>query len=228
MKTFSQRKGLKPVSETIQIDSMTDALRNSLWNALDVSVWRSSRFLFNDHGPAGIKPFSRDLWFRHFKKPIDSRPDNAHKILAEIRAYFFDCEWYEVYDFLEFLVGNRVSDDLVTLLNAILEQELSGYRFVGKHLTDITTPQELASVEAALGDSRFAGVSAHIEQALTLYADRENPDYRNSIKESISAVESMARVVSGDDKATLGERAEVSIELVEHGRRRFPDRVAGR
>ena len=35
MKTFSERKGFKPVSETIQIDSMNEALRNSLWNALD-------------------------------------------------------------------------------------------------------------------------------------------------------------------------------------------------
>ena len=30
-------------------------------------------------------------------------------------------------------------------------------------------------------------------------------NYRNSIKESISAVESIARVVSGRDKATLGD-----------------------
>ena len=37
------------------------------------------------------------------------------------------------------------------------------------------------------------------------WADRENPDYRNSIKEAISAVESIARVVSGRDKATLGD-----------------------
>lgn len=35
--------------------------------------------------------------------------------------------------------------------------------------------------------------------------NRETPDYRNSIKESISAVESLAKVLSGSDKATLGE-----------------------
>ena len=40
---------------------------------------------------------------------------------------------------------------------------------------------------------------------MELYADRENPNYRNSIKESISAVESIARVVSELDKATLGD-----------------------
>ena len=46
---------------------------------------------------------------------------------------------------------------------------------------------------------------AHIQQALDLYAKRENPDYRNSIKESILAVESMARIVSKKPKATLSD-----------------------
>ena len=58
-------------------------------------------------------------------------------------------------------------------------------------------------LETTLTDSRFPGVAAHLQQALELYANRENPDYRNSIKESISAVESMARIVSGKPKATL-------------------------
>ena len=39
MKPFSQRKGLKPVSEVIQIDSMNSELRNSLWNTLTVELW---------------------------------------------------------------------------------------------------------------------------------------------------------------------------------------------
>ncbi len=32
----------------------------------------------------------------------------------------------------------------------------------------------------------------------------KNPDYRNSIKESISAVESLAKVISNDAKDSLG------------------------
>jgi len=60
-------------------------------------------------------------------------------------------------------------------------------------------------LEEALRDSRFAGVSSHLERALELYADRQKPYYRNSIKESISAVESMARLVADNLKATLGD-----------------------
>ena len=87
----------------------------------------------------------------------------------------------------------------------MLERELSGYRFVSGRLTDITSSQELEMLETALAESRFAGVDTHLQQALDLYAKRDNPDYRNSIKESISAVEQMAKIVSGKPKATLSE-----------------------
>jgi hypothetical protein len=90
-------------------------------------------------------------------------------------------------------------------LNQFLERELSGFRFVSGHLTDITTTEEIEMLENTLADSRFAGVTAHLQRALELYASRENPDYRNSIKESISAVESMARIVADNPKATLGD-----------------------
>ena len=205
MKTFSQRKGLTPVSETIQIDAMTVELRNSLWNALDTAIWSGQNFVHRRHGPPHIKEFSRILWSDYFKDPVDSRPHFGGEILKIIRQNFFSCEWNEVYDFLEFVVSRRDNSTLADLLNVSLERELSGYRFVGGHLIDVTNQEEIKMIEEAATDSKFAGVSAHIECAMENYADRENPNYRNSIKESISAVESIARVVSGRKKATLSD-----------------------
>ena len=207
MKSFSQRKGLKPLSDTIQTGSMNAELRNSLWNALDAALWSTKKFLFNQYGAPGIERFSRALWFDFFKKPIDSRPDLPRKILAAIRDYFFECEWFETYDFIEFVVRHYESSmpGLAEVLNHFLERELSAYRFVSGQLTDITDVQEIEMLESALADSRFAGVAIHLERSLELYANRENPDYRNSIKESISAVESMARIVAENPKATLSD-----------------------
>src|SRR3954469_17857677 len=119
MKTFSQRKGLKPVSEFIQIDSMNAALRNSLWNALDLGLWSTNGFVFRQHGEPYIKAFSQSLWFDHFKKPIDSRPRHGGPLLDLIRQHFFSCEWNEVYDFLEFVVGQSSGRSLAPSLNAV-------------------------------------------------------------------------------------------------------------
>lgn len=213
MKSFSERKGLKPVSETVQTNSISIELRNSLWNVLHVAIWSTDGFVYSRSGrTAGIDGFSEQLWFRYFKKPIDERPgyvyqDRGSRILKIIRDYFFECQWHEVYDFLEFVVQSfhRSKPGLPDYLNQVLEQEMAGYRFIDGHAVDITGEQEREMLEEALADTRFSGVSTHLERALELLADRTNPDYRNSIKESISAVEAMARIVAGSPKATLGE-----------------------
>lgn len=217
MKSFSQRKGLKPVPTVAQVGAMNDELRNSLWNALDAVFWSTRDFLFARGGGYGeIEELSRLLWFHYFKLPVESRPGYGHanrdnQILDAIRSYFFSCAWNEVYDFLEFLVGLYAKEKprLAEHLNSILERELAGYRFIDGVIVDITNSQEVELLTEALADTQFSPVTAHLKRALELLADRNQPDYRNSIKESISAVEAMARIVSKSPKATLGEALKV-------------------
>lgn len=213
MKSFSERRGLKAVSESVQTNHISEELRNSLWNAFHVAIWSQHGFVFGRSGGTGdIDDFSARLWFHYFKQPIDERPgygytDRGSRILKIVRDYFFSCEWNEVYDFLEFVVDavSRSKPRLPDLLNQVLEREMAGYRFIDGHAVDITGKQEQEMLEQALADTRFSGVATHLERALGLLADRNDPDYRNSIKESISAVEAMARIVAGNPKATLAE-----------------------
>lgn len=48
-------------------------------------------------------------------------------------------------------------------------------------------------------------VTEHIKTAVALFSDRKAPNYRNSIKESISAVEAMCKIITGNEKTTLGQ-----------------------
>lgn len=134
MKSFSQRQGLKPVTQVAQIGAMNDELRNSLWNAMDIAFWSADGFVYGHHGSCGdIEHFRHVLWADYFKKPVDTRPEYGHpargkKILDSIREYFFNCEWHEVYDFLEFVVQMDIRRklSLTNYLNQILERELAG------------------------------------------------------------------------------------------------------
>ena len=87
----------------------------------------------------------------------------------------------------------------------VLERELAGYRIIEDVVTEITDEQEIETLTEALEDTRFQGVSNHLKRALELLSNRENPDYRNSIKESISAVESIAKIITQKPKADLEE-----------------------
>jgi hypothetical protein len=82
---------------------------------------------------------------------------------------------------------------------------MSAYRIVGDQVTPITSSDELSTIEDALDTtSGLTGASTHLRRALELLSDRRNPDYRNSIKESVSAVEAVAQSVTGNSNATLG------------------------
>jgi len=220
---FSERRGLKPVKSIIQKDSMDDDLSNSLWNVVYTCFLEEHLLPSMSTEGSTLEPVVRQLWFNYFKRPLDTIPYAPEGTTRTIKDYFMTCEWYEVYDLLEFLVGavsNIVDDTLhldkadveefISLCNAVLERELSAYRFIGKKIVPITAEEEMEAIEAALSSpDPFPGVRSHIETALDMLSDRESPDYRNSIKESISAVESLAKIVTGNEKATLGDALKI-------------------
>ncbi len=209
-KTFSQRRGLKPISEIIQIDSMNDALRNSLWNVLSEKLFLEyCKYVLTIYSGKSIEFFIKYMWKKYFKFPFDNLPDSRSLSVRWLFKYFQNCQWNEVYDLLEITINYFKSPELVEDINSVLERELAGYRFVGGVFTDITNEQEIEMLEQAVDDKNFPAVSTHLKRSLALMSNKENPDYRNSIKESISAVESLAKAIAGKPKATLGEALKI-------------------
>lgn len=90
---------------------------------------------------------------------------------------------------------NRFIDDL----NDEFERTHYGYRVINDIITDIITEPEKTSIKKALTSSEDV-VKAHLERALVLYSQRPDPDYKNSIKESISAIEALFRIKTGESK----------------------------
>jgi len=122
---------------------------------------------------------------------------------------YFAYNWHETLDFVEFVSGiadEKVSLQYIEACNHCFNEENSAYRFIAGQVAPIANEEEADEVVAAIGlQSRFAGSSEHLRTALSMLSDKQNPDYRNSIKESISAVESVAKSITGDEKATLGK-----------------------
>ena len=98
--------------------------------------------------------------------------------------------------------------DVITMcneFNRILEEEVAPYRILNGKIVPIVNEMELESIEQVI-ISEYDSVSIHMKKALELYSDRHNPDYENSVKESISAIEAMCRIIVEKDGAnvTLG------------------------
>jgi len=209
MKLFSQRKGIKPVKSVIQVNFMDDDLRNDLWNALTASYWDNINKYWIYNSP-DMEILIKKIWVDHFKQPLDTLENAWSKTYKKIRKIFYNYEWYEVYDFIEFIVYSYPykddNQDFMDLCNSFLERELSAYRFIGGKITQITSEEEISEIEEALEISKpLKAVNTHLKTALDLLADRKSPNYRNSIKESISAVEAICNLITKEKNTTLGQ-----------------------
>jgi len=124
------------------------------------------------------------------------------------------------YDFLEHVGEIQFTDEstnyFVEEVNEALEKENAGYRFVHRKFIPITSDAEVAEVlkVATPTSTVLAPVSKHIQQATDLLSDRQTPDYRNSMKESISAVESLCKFISGLQDKTLGPALKKTTEIL--------------
>ena len=216
---FSQRIGRSKIKFEVQLESMDKDLRNGLWNCLQELYWDRMLSSNLNYHRSYEETIVRHLWKDHFKERLDTIPFGVHAIVANLRQRFDNCSPFEVYDLVEFIP--QVDPDTSrapyfrNYCNKILERELSAFRFVGTLLTRMTEQAEIEAIDKALTlRDNWSVVSAHVATALARFNDRKNPDYRNSIKESISAVESAACIFVGS-RATLGD----ALKLIEknHG-----------
>ena len=209
---FSKRNKYIPLIKTIQTESVDDELRIRLWNLLKIYYWDK----FHGYtGSSSIKDSNFEsyiyiCWHSFFKLAVDKIPHSFNDVLEIIRKRYFDFQWYEIYDFIEFTI--RYSPSSIPYLNnfpkecnVVLKEENSAYRIINGNFTRITDDVEIFEIEESIEQSdKYYGVKTHLKTALSYLSDRKQPDYRNSIKESISAVESICQIITNDKKATLG------------------------
>lgn len=206
---FSDRIGITSPSIILQIDGMNDSLRNSIWNYLLRRIFIKEPNVAN-HFLLG----SEFLCAEFIKKPIDELPLNLSSRRAWVKEWFYNLRWFEVYNLLEFIEQNidgfnpdlNVAADYISDVNKILEEEMSAYRFINSTLAPISHPEEVESVSLSIQVAKKAelfGTKQHIETAIQLMSQKPIPDYRNSIKESISAIESVVKQIIGEEAGGL-------------------------
>jgi hypothetical protein len=210
---FSERQGYTPVRSVLQTNDMDMALRNRLWNIVCFTFFPSAPKLSSDANYLPSLPAEnllfQNLWHDYFKQPTDSIGVWYGPALKQLREYFLGTEWYSAYNLIEFLAHSNSAaprkERFVQSVNDVLKEELASYRFVSGQIVQITSEEEIANIEQAMAlPDPLKAVTVHLRQALTHLADKKTPDYRNSIKESISAIESLSKILSGLSSTTLG------------------------
>jgi len=186
-------------------------LRNKLWSLLYVHLspdGDDSQLRYSRHGS-----LYRDIWMNLFDRPVDTMPSYVSGVVDAMRTYFYDDEaWFKPYDMLEFCLTrpDGFKDGAVELANKILQDYLSGYRFVSGKLVPVIDDNHVQAIEAALS-AATTPARTHLSKSLGLLGDRQRPDAENAMKEAVSAVEATCSAIVGK-RATLGE----ALKKLEH------------
>jgi len=210
---FSQKYGFAKVRDKFQVKSMDDALKNRLWNIIKnyldtLTGYRDPMGITYESDDGKLKNetekiFISKLYDHFFKTSEEPLTYTKNKIKKDLKNKYYQLKWYEIYDFIEYAAeiyhDKEYSNQFRQEVNKVLEEEMSGYRFVDNYISPIIDEVEIKEVEEAL-EYIYAPARKHLSNALELLSNRENPDYQNSIKESITAVESVAKIIS--DKET--------------------------
>lgn len=218
---FSQRIGKRNVKVELEKESLSPELKNSLWSLIIeiiISPKEEENIRYGGEKWSPRSKFFRSVWMYFFKRPIDNLPIQYGSYYGqvayaeaqfEIRNWYYDADWDFTLDFVEFCV-NYDENKYAHLFNDFLKREMSAYRFVNGNLVEINSKEEIVEIESAIKNSgKFNSVRTHLKRAVELYADKKKPDFRNSIKESISAVESLSKIIVQDDKTTLGQALKI-------------------
>ncbi|HZD35232.1 MAG TPA: hypothetical protein VE130_08520, partial [Nitrososphaeraceae archaeon] len=126
-----------------------------------------------------------------------------------IKREYRKLRWNRICDLLEFIASALEFDEKANFINEcnrVLKYENSGYRFVGDVIAPITDREQISEIEKALNSFQVA--RSHIENAVELFSKRPDPDYPNTIKESISAVEALCKKIVRSE-ITLGQALEI-------------------
>ncbi len=222
---FSDRNGIKTINTEIQVNEFDQRTRIQLQNMLSQlykEVYQNNLYYGKEH----IQDYLRFVLGDIYSDSIDVRiryddnvvwgminqtilQDGYDDVLTLVEGIiqYWDQYLKNTYGYLYYDEYTRryVEHSIYEDINDFFVRECVGYRFVDGIIVPISDTYEVNALEEAL-NNRYEPVYQHLSKANKFLADRDNPDYENSIKESISAVEAICEIITGikGREATLG------------------------
>ncbi|WP_430966724.1 AbiJ-NTD4 domain-containing protein [Spongiimicrobium sp. 2-473A-2-J] len=212
---FAKRYGFEPVEIPIQIDHIDDDLRTDMWNAFLIYIY--GKYETNQRDKSFMKQFFQIVWIGFFKEALDDFPYRDYDLKGFIRRHIEKAHWPKVYEFFEFVL-QQIEDrsefstffdieEFSDVLNENLKDNNSAYTLVETKFIPVTNEAEISEIEQTqilASEYGLIGIHEHLNTALELISKKPNPDLRNSIKEGISMVEAISRIIEPTEN-TLGK-----------------------
>jgi hypothetical protein len=196
---FSKRHGHKPTE--IEIKVRNDAPQNL------------REFIIQLIYDLGYQP---SLIRRSICRILRITPDRNNwteypNIDTEVNELLSNCEWYYVYDIIEYLwdeIDINRREEYQDELNDYFKVNGIGWKIEYGQIEirgDNNFETTIINAETILNQANLQTAKTEIVEAIKDLSRRPDPDITGSIQHSLACLECVCREVAGDKKATLGE-----------------------
>lgn len=201
---FSRREGHRPLAAEIRIRN--DAPDNLRYFAVECARQIGKRPSELRQIVCGVLHLAPDL----------SNWSELPNIWEEVQRLVRECEWYKVYDIIEAICrsfsvsefGGGQRAEYANAINEFFVERGIGWKLEGCQVVTRGDEAFEAAMRAATQATAAAGhgtAASEIREALADLSRRPDPDLTGALTHSMAATECVAREVTGDAHATLGE-----------------------
>lgn len=221
--TFSQAEGLAPLPQPIALGSVTSQFRALLWAVLyghlRNNAYHQQTSPYNHMVSPSWQMAWRTRFVRDLHKPADEFDGTFPTIASEIKAICFQYNINLLFDVITYILRSIGDDILSKDINSAFAEARLAYTVRENTIFPAATLEEGATIERFFLDTAADGYAASRSHLRAAGEAINQGDWTGSVRESINAVESAARVIEprantlGDALKKLNNAAKINPNL---------------
>lgn len=221
--TFEQAEGAEPIPTQLQVKEVSAELRAKLWQVIYESLSSST---YDQGGGFGsdirvVDPWLTILYDKHVlrdHKFADEFDSEARYQIEQVKRIIAQGDYIQVFGFVQWVLRHpKKPYQFERTIEWALKTSRAAYTLLeGDTIAPIGSETERATLEKAFADlreSEFNGARAHLRAAAEQLT---SGSYADSIRESIHAVESVARVLAPDARTLSPALVELEKKIKLH------------
>ena len=219
--SFSQAQGYEPLPQPLQPEELSKPARVAIWNVLYSMASKSLEYPYRGPWSEILKSIYGDFYGRAIDGWGENELIGARRTLSNTRTLIFGTSFNQVFDLLTFIMrNNRCPPTFTQRIASTFGRLQLAYVVDTSHpptIYPISTAEEGDALIGALRQIDSAGLVGARKHLRDAGSSINQQDWAGSVRESIHAVESVARQIAPKTK-TLGDALKVLKEmgLLEH------------
>lgn len=192
---FSQRFGYAAVPDQLRVGEITNEFRRQVNYYVELEIERNTAATYYDvHFNEGWRRLTKDLHVLFLGRPIGQYVGEVGNFRDLLAREVAGRQFYDLFDLIEFLANHQgVSTAFLNEMATAFVNSRLAYRLIDRKVVAIGSDEQATAFVDAISSSETFGALAARSHLLSAGKQLRDGNWSASVRESIHAVEAIAR-----------------------------------